>query len=69
MKTRKVTLVLEIATDLPLGRLRKTRHATLRVGCDGGYYLLGDVAVQQATASVVQPVPTTKKGAKGGNAK
>jgi len=76
MKPRKVTLVLEVTTGLPLSALRKTRFATL-FGPVGRAELpaverasLGVVEVQQATASVVQPVTTTtKKGAKGGNAK
>lgn len=55
MKPRKVTLSLEITTDLPIGVLRKTRSAILEVNGQP----IGQVSVQQATASVVQPVTTT----------
>ncbi len=66
MKPRKVNLSLEITTDLSIGVLRKTRSA----------HLLGDrltsvgvVEVQQASAYVVQPIPTAKPPKKGAKTK
>lgn len=60
MKPRKVNLSLEITTDLSLGVLRKTRAAVLLYGSQAANgNQIGEVSVQQATATVYQPVPTT----------
>jgi len=63
MKPRKVNLSLEITTDLSIGVLRKTRHVDLE---DENGNQIGYTQVQQASAYVVQPIPTAKpkKGAK-----
>jgi hypothetical protein len=65
MKPRKVTLTLEITTDVSIGVLRKTRSAILEVNGQP----IGQVSVQQATASVVQPIPTAKPPKKGASKK
>lgn len=71
MKPRKVTLTLEITTDVSIGLLRKTRGVALyKAGPDGPVEsrCFAAINVQQATASVVQPIPNAntakpKKGA------
>jgi hypothetical protein len=71
MKPRKVTLTLEITTDVSIGLLRKTRAVKLYDATPDGPMepaFFARIAVQQATASVVQPIPNAntakpKKGA------